>query len=396
MLLRNHGFTIPEGNKATWKNKRIQYMSNNSIHHEKQFTMKAIRLGLFLLLILGLAAGCKKDAPLSTQTGNDLKTVSTTSGGNSVVLYAGQTINVGTVSFDDIDTDNNGYDDALEITYSLIDGWEFVEIHFFIGGTLAQLPANKSGNPKVGQFPYNFYPTGQTTFTFTVPFSAINYSCPGGEGTFYVAAHAAVRHPNGNGYQNETGWGDGQRLTQKGNWAMYFTIDITCDYTEPPASKFTQIAYAYMDSVLSLKFQDYNQTYDLSLSSDVWGWTNGPFTPGFYTFELWAGVTNYDFNNGTLVGTVTLDYTGSTATVTYYVTYPYFLESVQLYVGSDLFYYLNSSDPDNAGYTIKPSSQPYVFDDLNAAQSYTVTVENLSGPIYMNAHAVISEATVSK
>lgn len=307
-----------------------------------------------------------------------LKSVTTSSGGNSVILYAGQTINVGDILFNDIDTDGDGQDDVLEVTYSLKNGWQLNELHFFIGSSLVQMPANKSGNPVVGQFPYSFQNlNGAASKSFQVPFSAINYTCEA-EGIYFIAAHASVRLPVGAGFQTESAWGDGQRLVQRGNWAMYFNIDINCDLPGNPGDGIlnTETAFAYNASTAT--------TFTSLGFNGRWGWTNGPLSAGTHTFTLYAGAGNNDLSKGVNVGTVTMVYNGTTATVTYQTVSLYKLEEVHLYVGSQVL------PVKNGDYTIAPGQYPNVADDLGSVGSHTFTVGNLSGQVYLTAHATVS------
>lgn len=312
------------------------------------------------------------------QLSTPAKSITTSSGGSSVPLYAGQSINVGSVLFDDVDTDNDGSDDALQITYSLTGGWELVEIHYWMGETLSEMPANKNGSPKIGQFPYSYDNlNGATSYSFLVPFSSINYTCSS-EGVYFITSHASVRLSTGSGtYQTETAWGDGQRLLQKGNWSMYFTIDIDCDNNNGGNNTLnTETAFAY-NSTSATCFS----AYDFSR----WGWTNGSFSYGSYSFDIYAGAGQCDLTKGTKVGTLSLNYSSNgSATVTYTMTSPYKLEEVHLYVGNDVL------PSNNSEYTVAPGQYPNIDGNLSSATTYTFNVTGLSGSVYLVAHATVS------
>jgi len=326
---------------------------------------------------------CTKE-PLSTQFSANsdqqsnfmtAQAVSITGGtGNTVTLYAGQTINVGSLSFDDIDTNGDKIDDALVITYNLTNGWELVDVALWIGPSLTTLPVNKAGNPVVGQFPYKASNlAGKTSFSITVPFANLSY-IPGPDPvSFFVAAHASVRILNGSSYQNETAWGDGLRLVQRGNWAMYFNITLTKDPESEPKKTVTETAFAY------------SPIYSAPFDPNRWGWTNGPLSAGKYTFDFYAGAAQNILSKGKLVGTVTLVYDGSKATVTYKLNSPYQLVEAHLYLGSEIL------PRDNKGeYTIAPGKYGNIASGLNGATQYIFNVSGLSGQIYMVAHATVS------
>jgi len=114
-----------------------------------------IALSTFTILFF---AGCQSENTIDEIAGPTLQKVEVGQLGSGIstqTLFAGQTINAGTVSYDDIDTDNDNQEDALQITYSTTGGWELTEVHFFIGSSLSEMPTTKSGNPQIGLFPYS-------------------------------------------------------------------------------------------------------------------------------------------------------------------------------------------------------------------------------------------------
>ncbi|GEM_PF-1003451 len=165
-------------------------------------------------------SGKNSDAPVFTETtdGNPLKTVT---------LYAGQTIDAGMATVSVVD-------DQLLITYKTKYGWELTEVHAWVGTDLNDMPTGgNSGNPQIGLFPYkaeDLEGASATEHTLTVPLEDLGLGAEVCGGEFLIAAHAALRKPlNDGGYQTETGWGAGDRITEQGNWATYFTIEISCD-----------------------------------------------------------------------------------------------------------------------------------------------------------------------
>jgi len=312
---------------------------------------------------------------------------------NYQVLYAGQNINAGTVTYDDVDTNNDFVDDALKITFQTTNGWELVETHFYVGATLTDLPVNKSGNPQPGQFPLKSGPmAGQTTYTLLVSFSDLGFVCPNTKTEdYFVAAHASLRKLSSlGGYQYESGWGDGLRLVQRGSWAMYNMIFITCDLNTPPNPASTETAFAF-DGDQSGCFQNFS---DFLENPNRWGWTNGPYPAGSYKFPIYAGAGLCDLSKGIQVGYLLVAYNGSTATFTYQLSgtnsstgLPYALREIHLYAGAEFFPKIQNGS--QAGdFTIAPGKYPYKAGGLTG-QSYSVTVNNLSGDLYIIAHAVV-------
>lgn len=294
---------------------------------------------------------------------------------DGVPLIAGQSIDAGLVSFADLG-------DEIEVTYSTNSGWFINEIHFWIGTEFSTLPQNRQGNPKIGQFPYSYTGLNVTSYSFTVTKESLGYTT--GTHDYYVVAHAALSSTSG---QNETGWGSGSGLseelaTKKGSWAMFFEITISEDQVVDPEREIsTETAFAYGASVAN-DFLEIDENGDGRGDFNRWGWSNGSLDEGSYTFDMYAGAGQSDITKGTHVGTLDVVYSSGTATVTYNINPPYFMIEAQLYVGSEIL-------PRNNGeYTVAPGQYPY-NEDVTNPTSHTYVVDNLSGGVYVVAHATV-------
>jgi hypothetical protein len=349
---------------------------------------------VFVLCMMALMAfsqiSCEKhdvpsvsDTSASTTEGalNRIDAGSSSSGSGCVNLIAGQTINVGTVCVEDIDTDNNGEKDAIRVCYNTTNGWTLNEVHLWVGSSLTQMPRTNSGNPIPGQFPINSGNiSGQTSFCAEISFASLGFTCPG-PAQYFVAAHAVVRNQSGG---TETAWGEGPRINTRGNWGMYFPFWISCDPPPPPPTNCTcETAWA-KDPNASTCFDTFN-----CLTANRWGWSNGPYAPGTYTMELWAAAGQCNTANGTLVGSVTLNYTGSSATVTYQLNASapggciLNLGSAHSYVG----YNPLPGYPNNC--TVAPGQLGQTASFSNGTTtSHSFQYNNLNGtPIYLLSHA---------
>ncbi len=135
----------------------------------------------------------------------------------TVTLFAGQTINAGTVT-----VFNQGT--QLFVRYQLAGDWTLDEAHLAVATSLGGIPQTKSGNPKPGKFPYSAsFDDGVTTILFSVDSSAWQPNQP-----IYIAAHAALRSPT---YGSQTGWGAGAGFPGA-NWATYFNFTVSCLFPE--------------------------------------------------------------------------------------------------------------------------------------------------------------------
>jgi hypothetical protein len=107
----------------------------------------------------------------------------------------------------------------LYITYATWNPWVITETHVAVATSLQGIPQTKSGNPKVGQFPYKHEDLGGVTSDpYTIPLADLS---AGSGDTLVIAAHAVVEIPC---CREETAWGDcGISFPFPGNnWALYF------------------------------------------------------------------------------------------------------------------------------------------------------------------------------
>jgi len=125
-------------------------------------------------------------------------------------LWAGQHINVGTVTYG-IDDSANFY-----VTYDCSQsGWVMSETHMF-AGKKKDMPVNKPGNPKIGHFPYaTDHGPGISTYTYRIPLATLP---PADNPGFVVASHCVVQ---GSGNQEETAWAEGDYSFTDKDWGWY-------------------------------------------------------------------------------------------------------------------------------------------------------------------------------
>ncbi len=117
-----------------------------------------------------------------------------------------------------------------------------------------------------------------------------------------------------------------------------------------------------------------------------WGWSNGPLPPGSYVFDMYAGAGGCDPNHGTLVGTLTVNYGGSTVAVTYDMFDDSAMTATHLYVGTEPL-----PRKKNGKYTTAPGQYTDIHDPLDneTTDSYLVSGFNREA-IYVVAHAVVT------
>jgi hypothetical protein len=293
-----------------------------------------------------------------------------------VTLYAGQTIDAGTVTVSN-DADN------LYVTYTTANGWLLSETHLHVADSLAGIPQTNKGNPKVGNFAYQrSYDPPVSEDTYVIAKSDLSLDA---NNSVVIAAHAAVVQvdDSGNVIASETGWGDGDPFVDRGSWAMYFQYTWQDCNGGGGGGSDTETAFAFGG-------EDAQCFLDLDLDNDGvgdfnrWGWTNGPLAEGSYSFDIYAGAGQCDLSKGTLVGTLSVAYSSGTAIVTYQTDSPYTMVETHLYVGSDIL------ATNNGDYTVAPGQYPTIHGELGNITSDSYTVSGLSGDIYVVAHATVA------
>jgi hypothetical protein len=198
-------------------------------------------------------------------------------------------------------------------------------------------------------------------------------------------AHASVRKDDGTGgYDTETGWADGDRVTDKGSWATQVTLTVVVDCddgTEPPTGHADETAFAWGDTC----FLDIDADGDGNGDFNRWGWTIGPLSPdaGTLSSNIYAGAGQCDLTKGTLVGELTVDYEGSTVTVTYTADAGYHFDETHLYVGNEIL-----PRDVNGNYTVAPGQYSEVDEYEVPVTTVTYVINDVSGTIHVVAHAV--------
>ena len=135
----------------------------------------------------------------------------------AVPLYAARTAEIGQVV---LRVEESG----LVLSYSTSGDRPMREVHAWVGRELSEMPQTRTGNPKVGRFPYKAEDL-DTVNDYAFPLSGIAQEpqelCGA---TLYAAAHAAVEAED----EDESAWAGGERLVERGNWATYFSVELSC------------------------------------------------------------------------------------------------------------------------------------------------------------------------
>jgi hypothetical protein len=261
---------------------------------------------------------------------------------------------------------------TLQIKYEMTNPNYYINLRQLFVGTQADFllisgtTINPDGTLHFDANPPNLpnssgYINGGTSWTYDIDLSTLP-EC------FIVVVYVGIR-ANGGGGDLIHLFGTTSFKTS-GYYIEY--CEQTCDYPS------CETAYAYGDGVANCFLTIPGVT------SNNWGWSNGPIGAGNYSWPLYAGAGQCNTGNGTLVGTLDVVYTPPTATVTYNVSSGFGLNVTQLYVGNQIL------PKDKKGkYTTAPGQFPYKHPNLNGASSDSYTISGLSGSIYVAAHAEV-------
>ncbi len=324
-------------------------------------------LTLSILFAFVLIQSCQKTEQLQpvdkqTEQAGDLKLQTTIDYcGDPIVVDlvdAEETMYPGTVTVGNDET-------TLYVTYEINAPYTMQNLAMY-AGPADQLPTGSTingdgtGSFEAWHFPYSYYPwVAPSSYTFEIDLSTLP-DC------FILVTYAKVDGPNGVFYA----WGKSQTKFP----GFYF--DYCVQDCNPPLGD-CETMYAFGDSYANC-FISLEQ-----LKSKKWGWTNGPLDQGSYEFEIWAGAGQCDLSKGMHVGTLEVEYNGSTVTVTYNMLDGYKMSETHLFVGNDLLPKMK-----NGKYTAAPGQYPYKSGYPNGATTDTYTIEDVSGEIYIIAHGV--------
>lgn len=348
--------------------------------------MKKLTLTLGLGIILGLTA-CNEEMLLQDPMDPALQTTLSTAvptgpvvcGSLTFPLTAGQTINAGSVVVSN-DASN------LYVSVTSTEGFQNVSenIKMWLGTDLTLVDGGGTSRPAAGKFPYKTTVTSGNTFTFTVPLAGIPFynvsQC--GVQTIYVLVHADVLAKDVNGVvSEETAWGG--KVPGLGRaWWFYDLYTPACCTTPPPVTvERLGTAFAKGTWVFTTdKKSNPENLQSLKLTKNRWGWAINLTSPGTTTYDVFVGAGLNFTSKGIKVGTATIAFDGTNASVTYDLDANYLLEEVHVYAG------------DMKPTTIAPGQYGFLnyFDPLQNDYSVTLPVSDTNGDgVWLILHGVV-------
>lgn len=313
-------------------------------------------------------------------------------------LTAGQTIPVGSVT---VSNDANNIYVTYAIDNAIQPSATFGTLHLWIGNDLTQVHNGGNSRPAPGQLPfisgatkggYSFPSSaGSTSYTFTIPFSAINVTdvsssttCPNLP-ALYVVTHAEVKSVlSGSTIKDQTAFG-GPTPGAGSSWWFYGQYTICCDFGGAGVC-FSETAFAKGNNVWTTdKKSNPENMSSLKLTKNRWGWAiNLSGASNISTYTIYAGAGLNDISKGVNVGTLTVNV--SEGTVKYEMNGNYHLEEVHVYSSATPPASMAQLAPGSFGYP----AGGYDVDPDTESVSKTVNVPSMASGSWLIGHAVVS------
>ncbi len=263
-------------------------------------------------------------------------------------LIAGQHLDAGRVM---ISTDGEYFTITIE-AYAMID-----DVHVYVYGENDTLPTRR---PTPGLAPYSLEDVQDTTATLLIPV---------GEGTSYTfAIHVAFAEvledeTDPTGLAGETAYAADEDAEFSGKGAWFYLVAfhiVPCNGNGEEAPVIYIAAHAALSNGETAWALGEYSFIDEGISTR-WGWFLSVDTYGTHSFDIYYGAGQNNLESGTLIGTLLVEYTVDTVTITYELTEP-MLEEVHVYVGYDY------------PTTASPGQFPYKLEDLNGAYTAVIVV----------------------
>lgn len=285
-----------------------------------------------------------------------------------------QTISPATVTIGNDET-------QLQVKYQLNEpGWYIYLAKLFVGTEeqFAALPGTNiinfqgPGTAYFGSAPPNLpissnYQSSGTTWSYITDLTTLP-DC------FMVVSYMKIKDATG---QTKEVWGKSAYKTS--GYYMNYCVQTCTPPPPPPPLGGCETGYAYGESYATCFISI------PGVNSNNWGWSNGPIGAGNYTWPIYAGAGQCNIGNGTHVGSLQVNYTPPTATVTYSVFNGYVLNATHLHVGNQILPMKKNK------YTTAPGQFPYKHGNLNGVSTDTFNISGLSGNIYVAAHCEVCD-----
>lgn len=274
------------------------------------------------------------------------------------------------------------------LTYTSAPGYYIEDMNFYMGPEHTN--RRKIGNQWINSVdPQYFTYTNNDVHDATLPWYAEGCGCDHNEicnPNLYLLVHAKVcidksRRERELEFENEIA----KRIEVLGKPQVTMNGAVKEVMSEPIPDEMTELgcqrSFAFHSPEFSTCFTDMG-------FKEGWGWSNGLFNSSddAHVLDIYAGASGCDLGKGTKVGTLTVEYDGSEAVITYDTGAEFWLKETHSFVGTSPLPVVGGSE------TIDPSKYPIVHDE-NAVEGVVSDTFIVSGfheqPIHVISHATI-------
>lgn len=255
---------------------------------------------------------------------------------------------------------------SLNLSFTAPAGCAMTNIYVWIGNDPAIVPTNIYDNVDVDAFPHKIAvasPGASVELSF--PLSAISLPSDPCQQPLYIFTKVFTDC----GY----GWPTGTGTHLNFPYIAYRLCGLDCTVLEGCETAFAKGDYVFASDARA----NPERLASLQLTRNRWGWAIRRASTGTTVHNIYAGAGLNDTSRGTLVGTVSIVWDGTTATATYALASGVVMTEAHLYAGN------------TAPTTIAPGQFGNIASFSTPASSHTFTVP-LSGSVaWFIVHAVV-------
>lgn len=254
---------------------------------------------------------------------------------------------------------------TIDLSFAASPNCQMSQIYVWIGHDLANVPTNQFGvNPFA--FPLHFEaPAPGDAAQLSIPLQSI--SLPSDPCSQPIYIFAKVFTSCGLGFVS----GSGVYLNTP--YAAYQLCGLDCTVLEGCETAFAKGGYVFASDGKA----NPEGLSSLGLTRNRWGWAIRRTSTGTTVHNIYAGAGLNDISRGTLVGTASIAWDGTTATVTYALASGVSMTEAHLYAGS------------TAPTTIAPGQYGNTASFLTPVTSHTFTVPVSGSASWFVVHAVV-------
>lgn len=239
------------------------------------------------------------------------------------------------------------------------------QVFVWVGSDLALVPANQFGVNHFG-FPIQV-PVGAPgeTARVTIPLNSIALPSDPCAQPLYILAKVFT--------SCDFAFAAGSGTYLNTTYVTYQLCGLNCTVLEGCETAFAKGGYVFASDGRA----NPERLVSLALARNRWGWAIRRTGTGTTVHNVYAGAGLNDISRGTLVGTVSINWDGTTATVTYALASGVVMTEAHLYAGS------------TAPTTIAPGQYGNIADFVEPATSHTFTVPLSGSEAWFIVHAVV-------